>query len=275
MDTRRLQRTLFRMQLDPAFAAAIFAGDVAAERSTGLDRAGLAMLQCLDPVAVAADPGGRRRGQVLGNLSTEFVLTVSVALSAERRADFLNEFTGSEDFHNAITEDSPLPLAFAAFAERAANASNSRHFQAIARLEAAMARARRAPRAVTLPTSGAFTLSPHAWLVALPDGALAWAEDARLHIDRSEALPAARVVDGADGGETALVKATPAPTPRRLSQIVVERLEDAVARLLRAAEHGLDEATRDRVAECTGATRDELDDFIASLVDDGVLVRGE
>jgi hypothetical protein len=88
-DTRKIQRTLFRMQCDAAFARQLFAGDAAASASTGLDHGDLALLRALDPDCVAADPGGKRRTQVLGNVASEHTATLAAAALEAESADLL------------------------------------------------------------------------------------------------------------------------------------------------------------------------------------------
>ncbi len=127
--------------MDAAFAQAVLAGQAEAVASTGLVDGDLALLRVVDPAALSADPGGKRRAQVLGNAASEFTLSLTAA--AHRISDLLDAFPSAPEFHAAIAEDGRLPLAFAAYGIRRAAERDQRELLAVLELEAAMARLRR------------------------------------------------------------------------------------------------------------------------------------
>ena len=102
---RKIQRTLFRMQLDPGFARAMFARDVDALRSTGLGPAEVLLLMSADSSAVSADAGGKRLAQLVGNVALEFSRTVHLAVERLSLTDFAVAFASSPEFHDAIRLD--------------------------------------------------------------------------------------------------------------------------------------------------------------------------
>jgi hypothetical protein len=59
-----------------------------------------------------------------------------------------------------------------------------------------------------------------------------------------------------------------------LPDVRPERLTEPVARLLERAQVGLDGAARRALAAELGASEQELEAFVETLVQDGVLVRG-
>ncbi len=269
MNHRGLQRALFRMHLDPEFAARLRARDASAETSTALGEAELAWLRAADPAAVAADRDGRRRAQLLSNVAGEFALSCAVARASD--ADWLDAFPASPHFHRAIAEDLSLPLAFAAYAQERAARISPRLATPVA-LESALARARRTTRGSRDLPKGTLVLATTAWLVELPDGVFAWAVVLRQALDRGEPLPAAALAPAPES-ETVLVTSTPAATPMRLRDAHAERLEPLVAAFLRACETGL--AERD-VAALAARHRIDLADVegvAADFLADGILAR--
>ena len=289
IDHRRVQRTLFRMQVDPRFAAAFFARDRAALASTGLGPREISLLAALDPVAVEADREGARRAQFLRNVAAEFELSAAVAGVAPALGEL---FAASPEFHAAAAEGARFSAAFAALAARVARQREDRLLAAIAALEAELARARRAPPREIALAAGEVALAPRASLATLPAGTLDAAVRVRAALDARAQDAAATPpgdavavsglpVDGAaafagtldDGGatETILVLARDRG-PHRLADVEPERLEPAVADLLRAAEKPLARAARDAFARARGVDPDDVEAFVADLLADGVLV---
>ena len=76
-DHRGIQRALFRMQMDPAFAAAVFANDAAALATTGLDEGDAALLRSADAAGVGADKDDKRKHQLLGNVASEYACSMT------------------------------------------------------------------------------------------------------------------------------------------------------------------------------------------------------
>jgi uncharacterized protein len=248
VDHRRAQRLLFRMALDPSFAAAISSG----AEPTGLTEPADGWLRRVDVGLLAADPGGRRRDQLLGNVATEFLHTVRAAPGV------LDGFVGSPSFHAAIERGRPLPLAFA---DHAAEVLPEGPARALLALDAALAEARRVDRPSADPPSGggALALAPGARLLSLPEGTLAAAE--ALAAGRAARAPdpsrAERVVVGAKGP----------PGPDR--PVHVELVSDGIAALLEACP--LDRAGVEAFAAAHDVEVDELLALADGLRADGVI----
>lgn len=248
MNHRAVQRALFRMQLDPAFAARLRAG----ETDAGLGAAERELLRAADPAALSADRDRRRLGQFLRNVSEEFALSRAAGLSAEG-------FPGSPEFHDAVLFDRSLPLAFGRYAERC-SASGAPAGRAFAALESALARARRELRAVSLPGLSELALAPWAWLLPLSAGALDLAVRMRAALDRGAALPPLALAGA--GTETVLIVAAREAKPFRLRDVQAEALSPDLARLLESLERPRPRRELDA----------EADEIVAELLADGVLV---
>ncbi len=245
VDTRTLQRTLFRMLLDPGFSEQVRAG-----ADVGLTEPAAGWLRRLDPDLLQADPMDQRRDQLLGNVATELLHTVRAA------PPFLDDFPSSPEFHRAIGQDEPLVLALVAFARRVLPEGP---WLALLDLDEALALARRVDDE-TERAPGKVCRSPRARLIEVPAGTLAAAE--ALHEDRDpDAI--------GPGSEHLLIVATP-DGPHRPRQVAVERLPDAIAELVAACPLG--EAELAAFARRHEASREEVTSLVADLVRDGVLV---
>ena len=271
MDHRRLQRTLFRMQLDPDFADALRGGEEAAARSTGLGAQDLQVLVETDRAGVEADLGGRRRAQFLGNVASEFLLTTWTAVQAGADPELVESFTASGEFHEAAASDGRFPLAFAAHASRRAAAAGDAALSAFASLEVEMARARRELVERRPPAEGEWVLAGTARLVEAPAGTFESAAALRAGLDAG-ARPGPARLDAA-ATETILVHAASAPTAARRAEVSVEPLGELPAALLRLAESGLDAAGRARACAEWEVELADLEEFAASLTDEGLLRR--
>jgi hypothetical protein len=271
MDHRRLQRTLFRMQLDAGFAGAIRRGDGAACASTGLEADELRLLQEADAAGIAADWNGRRRMQVAGNVAAEFLLSVALGPEGRGGAAVVDEFFASPEFHRAVVQDESFALAFAPYLERIALTAKQPMFAAFAALEAAMARVRRERGDPPRLAPDEVVRRPSARLVALQEGTLDHASRLRAALDRGEALPPPPRA-GRDR-ETLLVAAAPS-VPHRLSEVRVEVLSPVVASFLERASKPMSRAARDAFARECEATPDALDEMVGEFVRDGVLSIG-
>lgn len=227
VDRRTLQRTLFRMMLDPTLVP----DDP--------------WLRALDPAAVAADPGDRRRKQLLGNVALEFVHTVRAA------PPFLDGFPSSPEFHDAIDTDGALPLAFAAYAARVLPEGPWTDLLA---LESAMARVRRKSERY----KGELTLTPGTQLLDLSEGTVA----------RVDALGAGLPAPPPGSGrETVVIVGKGALGPNR--ELRVEVVPEAVADLLRACP--LDPERLAAFALRHEAEPADVVKLIDGLVSDGIL----
>jgi hypothetical protein len=288
IDHRRVQRLLFRMQLDREFAAAFRAGSA---EEPGLQPEERALLLRASPEALAADHRGRRRAQVLGNIASEYVLTLTEAASGPLGAAFMDEFPRSAEFHAAVSAEQRLPIAFGAWASRRAAEAGAGVLAAFAALESKMAEARREPRPASSPRRGEVALSERAWLLELPDGAFEHAQDARLAADGSLTRPpvppelAARAENwlaargrgssaAAEAVETILLVVVEAPGGHRLREVAPERLEPDASALLCEAREALSEAALARLAASRNWEASDVAAFVDALVAEGVLRRG-
>ncbi len=252
MDHRRLQRALFRMQLDPGFAARLRVGD--AEAARGLAKPELELLLDADARAVSADRDGRRAAQFLANVASEFPLSCAAGLSVDG-------FTSSAEFHDAVCADASLLLALARYASRRSGELTPA-VRALVALEAALVRARRELRRVRAPGAGEVALAPWAWAVTLPEGTLALATDMHAALDRGAALPAFAISPAR--GEILLLRAEPEPKAFRLRAVEVEALSPALGALLLDLHEPRVRSELNR----------DADEVVAELLADRVLVAG-
>ena len=257
MDHRRVQRALFRMQLDPAFASRLRRGEAEASRDLAAEE--LTLLRAASREAVSADRDGKRRAQFLANVSSEFPLSIAAGLEVDA-------FTASREFHAAVRADQSLPLAFARYALRC-TFEQPLPLRALVALESALTRARRELRPCRAPSSGEVALAAWVFLEAFPAGTLALAERLRSALDAG-AKPPSLVLERAPE-ETLLVLSAPAAAPFRLRTARVEHASPALAALLRAA---CEPVTRAVLAAVLSTERAELDPVIDELIADRVLV---
>ncbi len=272
MDHRGLQRALFRMQLDPAFAERLRAGGADAEASTALGAAELACLRAADPAAVVADRDGKRAAQFARNVSGEHRLSAHVAPPERGGEDWSQAFARSSFFHEAVAEDRSLPLAFAAYAESAAAAYPGTIFAAFVALESAMVRARRTERAVEGPSPGCVVLAGTAWLVELPAGTHANASALRAAIEAGGPIPALATPGG--GIETLLLAAGPPRPGSEVRELRVEPLPEPVAAFLALARSPMDGTDLARFAEAQRLDPSDVEEVAREYVGEGVLRAG-
>jgi hypothetical protein len=258
IDHRRLQRTLFRAQMDPSFAARVLAGD----------EPELALLRAASRAGITADPSGTRRLQVLGNATLEFRLCL--AASDDPRAR-LEAFSSSEEFHAAIEQDRPLPLAAGAYLQRVLATQAWPH--ALAQLEAALAAVRRADPGPQ-PPAGCWQRAHRARVIELPTGTLAFAGAVHAALQAGQPCPAAPAPPAPDARESILVHAPPAAHRWKLTDAIPEEVNEAVAALFLRATDPLDEASLEAFAQEYGATAADLLPLMQDYAQDGALVRG-
>jgi hypothetical protein len=257
MNHRLVQRTLFRMQLDPGFAARLRRD--AREEAGELGADELRVLRGADPRALAADRDGKRRRQFLANVSSEFALSVAGGLDVEG-------FTTSAEFHDAVRADASLPVAFARYAGRCSHAEPA-PLRALIALETALARARREDRAAPRLGPGELVLAATASLIDVPGGTLALAANQRAALDAGMALPILLLPPAVD--ETLLVRASPAASDFRLRDVAVEHVSPALASLLRETRRPCRRAT---LGAKLAIAPDDLVAILDELIADGVLV---
>jgi hypothetical protein len=234
------------MQHDPAFAARLRGGDADAAASTGLGAEEVAVLRGLDPDAVAADKDGKRAAQLVRNVTSEFALTLAAARFRGHRA-FEREFAASASFHQAVSEDAPLPLAFGAFAADRVRSLADAPVAALLGLERALAAARRSAEApVRAAPRGGYLLAGDARIVRLARGTFAWAEALRAALDAAPPAglpPAPASLTRPDSGdESVLLAPGPAPRPYGLRAVHAEALSPLVADFLERTRAGMSAA---------------------------------
>ncbi len=272
-DHRRLQRSLFRMQLSPSFAAALRARDPECIRSTGLNDADLELLLALDPAGVSADPGGRRQGQLLGNCSGEFMASVFAAEVWFGFEDVMPSFLGAEEFHSAIANDTSLPLAFGDYLARTLTGGAYASLHELLRLQRALAAARRSEFPSVQVSPGEWRLAPGAQLLELAAGTLGWLAELGRVLEGAEAPSHAAKLG--DEREWVLLSAAPKAGAQILADVQTELLQPTLRTLLLATRDGLVMEARDEMALRCAVSRAELDAFAEQLAREGVLLLGK
>lgn len=271
-DHRKLQRALFRMQVDPTFARAVFAREDGAVASTGLQREDLALLLAVDPRAVAADPGDRRRTQILGNAASEYPASLAVGTTNARTRSLLHDFAAAPELHAALVRDEGLPLAFGDYAGGVANAAGDALLGALVALERALVLRRRRQAREPRPAPDELALSGRADVLSVPAGTHAAASALRTALERGSA-PERPALGG--GQEQLLLLAAVRTSAFRLPEIGVERLEPPADKLFaRLARGPLGAQERERFATAHGAELAQLDGYLQEFVAEGALVRG-
>lgn len=266
IDPRRLQRALFRAQMDPGFGDRLFAREDAAVESARLTEEELELFLLAPRAAVHADPGGTRRLQVLGNATLEFRL--SLAASGDPRG-MLHGFAVSEEFHDAIANDGHLPLAAGHYLTRALAGNPLAH--AIARLELRLAELRRQPAGPT-PPPGKWQRAHRAAVLTLPAGSLAAAQQLQQALQAGETWT--RPPLASSGEEALLVYAKPITNRWQWTDAVPEAVNEAVAGLFEAAVAPMGPAELEAYAAPFGATAADLEPLMQEYREDGALVFG-
>ena len=275
MNHRRLQRTLFRMQHDAAFAARLRRGDAASQRSTGLGEEALAWLRAVDPVALAADRDGQRTAQLLRNVSSELPLSVALGPDGRGARGWIHDFPASDAFHEAVARDESLPRAFARHALDVAQ-SAAPPFRALVALEAALVAARRdppPPHRAPLPP-GRVRRSASARLLTLAAGTFALAGRIREALDAGAVPSVAGHALPGPGRERLLLLTRPGASRFTLPEIHVEPLSEPVAAFFDAAQAPLGAPERAAFAGRHGITAEEMEAVIGEFVAEGALEAG-
>ena len=293
------------MQMDGGFASRIFGHDPQMCSTTGLTDEELSWLCAQDPAALSADPGGKRRAQIVGNIASEFRLSLSAASRSSRNAGgpgpaWLDHFPGSAEFRGAVLGGDRLPLAFARFALHDARSKGHAELVPVIELEFALARLRREAaggrlgalashhlphppgndRGAELSVSDmernhaadTLWLSPQARIVDLPSGTHAWCETLQAHLENG--LPAPRPSGfHPELQEGILLFAHTTGARHRPALVRTERLEPPVDELLKRSRTGLTSEARSEFARAQGAEPEDLERFLVDFLDEGVLVR--
>lgn len=284
MNLVAIQRTLFRMQLDPVFCAEALSGEGPSDLRTGLGDREWSLIRAVDRRCFEADALGGRREQLLGNLSLEAPCTSAHWIAASGDGQGLHNFLGSREFHGALAEGGRLPLAFADWLEGQGAPGGvsdpvAGALAASLRLEVAMIRARRfedlqPPReSVSGELGSTVGLSPLCTLVEVDEGCLDWVGRCTAAAAEGGTLP----LPGFDPGgevEVLLIQASEERSAGMgLRSVQVELLEGAAAELISASRGGLSVEARSELARELGAEPGALEGFVRSLIEDGVLRR--
>ena len=254
IDHRQLQRTLFRAQMDPAFAAEILASEAPEWE----------LLRQASQAGMTADPRGTRRLQVLGNATLEFRLALASADDPRRR---LEEFASSPEFHAAIEQDRPLPLAAGAYLVRVLADQPWPH--ALAQLELGLAAVRRAPLGPTPPV-GHWQRAHRACIVHLPIGTLTRATEVQAALNAGQPCPPSPLPSSA-GSESLLLHAPAPPHRWKLADAIPEEVNEAVAALFELAQNPVSDAELERFAQGYGASASYLSPLMQDYAQDGAL----
>ena len=257
IDHRRLQRALFRAQMDPSFATEVFAGSDPA----------LALIRAASRAGISADPRGTRRLQVLGNATLEFRLSLAGCDDPRAR---LEGFASSLEFHAAIDADRPLPLAAGAYLCRVL--ADQAWPSALAQLELALAQVRR-QGAGPVPPAGMWQCALRAAVIDLPVGTLARAGEIQSALHAGRACPA-NPFDPSEHRESILVYACPGANPWALLDAIPEEVNEAIAALFRSAKQAIDAEALETFAAGFDATAADLLPLMHEYRDEGALVYG-
>lgn len=255
LDPHQVQRALCCMLLDPDYAARV-RGDAPLPE---LDPPARALLRALDPRALQTDRFRRAR-------AVQVILEEHPVTAAILGVPAIDRYFSSAELRAAIFERGSMVLSFGTWLGDKA--------LGIGRLEAAMARARRPdrPRPPALAAAGALQTAPHIVPLITPEGTLRWYQRARERLGPAplEAL-------------AALERPWPQRPPRSGHEhLLVEAAADGsmslgtaspeLVRLLLHAETPRPPADLAAEAARLGADPGDVDDLLAGLVADGLLV---
>jgi hypothetical protein len=241
-----LRRVMIRLLHDPALVEAVQADPGRALRDAGLSPVELAWLRAAPRAAWGTDPA--RPGRVLAALLEEYPATSFLA------PDQPASFFASTHFHRAVQQRGSLALALG---EHLAETRDSRARQ-VARVEASIARVRRAARRVAPSPAGCLRLAPHAGLLTVRERTLEALAAAR----RREAPP-----DLGKGKEHVLVlRAAPG------GDVTAEAIPAALADLLAQAVAGAPREALLARARDLGAAPGEDEEILRGLARDGILL---
>ncbi len=246
MSHTALRRVAIRMLHDPAFAAAVYDDPERALVDVELTARERAWLAAAPPAAWRTDPD--RPARVLAALRDEFPAAAPLAPA------HVEAFFRSAAFHHAVQHRGSLALALSTHLQECGDP----RVVHLAKLEGAVARVRRAPRAAT-PTGGdRLRLTPRAVVVRTVAGALALLQARRRGEPGGplgDATEHVLVVRAVAGDDVSLEEASPG---------LVALLEAAVVPIAREKLHA--------VARGLGAEPGEEAEIVAALTVDGLLI---
>jgi len=289
------------MQLDRGFAERVHAGDEKACASLALDAESLSWLRKQPLAAISADPSGKRRLQIVGNIAGEYTLGLTARAVYSGTSDWLEEFFHSPAFHEAVLREDRLPLAFGAYAREDALDCGCPALAAVIEVEQALAELRRVAvggRYGTLPASPTrrldeergervgtpdhpatrdddpVWLSSRARLLEVAAGTHAWCEALQACVESgsSSPPPAPPGFPGTER-ETVLLFAYRVENLHRPAEVRTELLAPPVDETLRRARDGFTRTARAAFARRNGAEPAELEGFLQGFVEEGVLER--
>lgn len=240
-----LRRVMIRLLHDPAFVERVHADPERALAAVELTDEERAWILAEPRAAWRTDPA--RPGRVLAALAEEYPATTALA------ADHAAGFFASDDFHEAVQQRGSLAVAFGAHAMRAADP----RVRVLARLEQAIACARRAPRLIAR-AGERVRLAPSARVLRVPTGALALLA----------AVRAGRPPGRLAGAEEAVLVVAPPDG----GEATVEALAPALAALLERAADGIARDALVAEARRLGAEPGEDAEIVDGLAADGLLV---
>lgn len=280
MNLDGIQRTLFRMQLDPGFCSEVLGGSFSPTRELG--EVEWALIRAVDPRCFRADAQGGRREQLLGNLSLEAPCTSAHWVATSKDGQGLHAFLGSDEFHRAVARGDRIPMAFAEWLESQGAPPGLRGDVAAAvrastGLEATMIRARRLEDSSEFDSHSqagkhpTVALSPLCSILELPAGCLEWVGRCTAAAAVGGTLPTPRFDPGSTV-ESLLIQASQSRSAGMgLREVQVEVLEGAAGAVISASARGLTVEARAELARELGAQPEDLEEFVESLVEDGVL----
>lgn len=273
IDHRRLQRVLFRMQLDPRFCGALLAGDEKARQSSGLGDIELSWLRNAGRAAITADKDGKRSGQVLGNITLEYRTSVAVAAAVGVGDRFAEDFFADDLFHQAMMRDERLPIVFGRYAARRAHEAAHPLLVDAVEIDRTLVDARRADRERVEPSPDAkWRTAANVRVIEVHDGTHEFLTNLRAAVDRGRrADPIPSHLSHVEKEKESLLVTAKVVSKHRVRDVAVERLEPAVADLIGRAEHGLDDAAIHELSVRWDTPTDDLWNFARSLAEDGIL----
>lgn len=245
----QLSLIIVRMHFDPAFCKKVYSGHRPAE----IDAAQHDMLVALDPRSFACDP--QRPHRLIQSLLLEAPVSSAIA-----GLEFLQHFCSSDHFHRAIMQRSYMIYAYLEWLEGKA--------KDLARLEGAIARARRSRNSPELRSQDELVLAPHCKILQVPEGILERYQKALqlLGKDPLAWLGRHRRLD-----PKGLGRVRNRPESLIIAQGSISRCSSGMAQLLAAMQ---EPCTPEQLAERFGEalSRADLEEILHDLQSDGLII---
>ncbi len=276
------------MQMDSDFARRVLEDDPQTRSTLGLEEECLSWVRSQGMSPISADLGGKRRRQIVGNIASEYTLSLSATTSVPTKEPiaWLDKFFTSDEFHRAVREDGRLPLAFGRYAREDALRRERHEIAAVVELEFALAQLRReaagalqhdgpmiseiAPGVSAGKRDDTLWLSKRARLIELPAGTHSWCEELQTSLEgQGSAAPPAGFPGSSK--ETVLLFAHRTSGPHQPAEVRTERLDPPVDEVLRRSRSGFAREERAAFARAQGAELEDLEGFLGGFLDEGVL----